>query len=151
MTDQTAGGTWMGGDCFNTAIELQHVLRAQGARVVHGLPTMAREGDDFGKRFWHAWVEATVDATTLVLLGCGADDAREHAGKLLIFDFSNGEHKISERDRFYELGNIETTFSYTHAQVTQLTRMWRHAGPWVRDWETYEHPDFNGVGVDTPT
>lgn len=132
MPDAAPGGDTFDGDCFTTSYRLQHALQPYPAKLVHGLPCYMRPGPDFGKRMWHAWVEIVKDGVPMVL------------------DFANGREAALPRDDYYRVSDIQQVFRYTKAQADRHVDRTGHAGPWVDDWESYEHPDFHGVGIGTP-
>ena len=128
MTDSAAAT--FNGDCFIVAAKI--ILQAtapRSARLVHGLPIYRKPGPDYGKRFWHAWVESVMEGIPVVL------------------DFSQGKEIVMPRDEFYRIGRIEQVFRYTQHQANRELTKTGNCGPWVPDWPSYEHPDFNGVGV----
>lgn len=122
------GGDAFDGDCFTASYRLLHGLRGK-PKLVHGLPQYMRPGPDFGKRFWHAWVEIQI------------------SGAWLVMDYSNGKKVVMARSAFYEHASIETVFRYTAGQADRCVMRTGHAGPWIPDWESYEHEDFRGVGL----
>lgn len=94
-----------------------------GAKIVHGLP-MGTGGIPAGKRYWHGWVEATID------------------GVLAVIDCSNDKQIAMERDEYYRLGNIEQVFRYNRHQAAALYRKHGHAGPWAHRWQEMEDPSL---------
>lgn len=114
------------GDCFLSAYRMATADNAPpGVKLVHGIAQYRRPGPDYGKPFWHAWVEVVL------------------AGVPMVVDFSNGNEVTTRRDDYYRIGGITQVFRYTQAQARRHGERTENAGPWVDDWESYEHPDFH--------
>lgn len=74
-----------GGDCYGTAARLLLSLeRCLGARLVHGVATLRRDGVPGTTRFGHAWVEV-------------GD---------VVLDFSNETPRVMRRDVYYWFGDV---------------------------------------------
>lgn len=105
------------GDCFQVAANL--VLgRRDGSVVVHGTP-IGRGPENFGERFWHAWVE-TPDG--------------------LAIDKSNGRDLSMSAGLYYHFAQIDPDLHifgrYTANEAVKMMCALGHYGPWVPGWET---------------
>lgn len=125
------------GDCFSVAAgfvesgAVHNLARAMNrplvlgdkspVRIVHGLP-IGQGKDNFGQRYWHAWVE------------CDFGDPG-----IIVFDYSNDLEIRMLRADYYRLGQIDEAlvWRFTPREVTMNTRTFRHTGPWVPNWESY--------------
>lgn len=107
MTD-----TEVRGDCSVVAFTMGTSPDAlPRSKVVHGHP-IGRGGEAEGLRYWHAWVEVTTPAGTVVV------------------DYSNGLEVVMPRTRYYRLGQIRDVRRYTPDQARAMAAEWGHLGPW---------------------
>lgn len=110
------------GDCGAASIALAMDLYEQGADpvVCHGWPVGTGE-ENFGRRFWHAWVEVeTVDTGWFVL------------------DTSNGRQVAVPRPFYYAIGRVEDgkVQRFPMEEAARMVEAHGHSGPWLP--EPYE-------------
>ena len=73
------------GDCYEVAGRMVLEDRMPGLLLCHGFPICRKPGKHFGKRMGHAW--------------CELGD--------VVFDFSNGNKAIIQKEIYYDAGRIE--------------------------------------------
>lgn len=111
------------GNCFEHAAKI--VLGwingvPSGKRwLVHGLP-VGQGAENFGLRYWHAWVEINV------------------AGVPMVYDLANNRNIVMSRTTYYRLGQIDKIYRYDRKQTIAHVREHGQWGPWVDGWETLD-------------
>lgn len=108
------------GDCFQKVIEVALDLEDLEERplVVHGLP-IGKGPANFGRRYWHAWVET------------------EREGKWIVIDDSNDRSIRMDRERYYAIGHLTEQYIFRYTVEDALSEMSRllQYGPWIDNWE----------------
>lgn len=107
-------------ECYNLAFHhiLDHGENDKSMRLCHGIPK-GQGGEAQGLRYGHAWIEFDMRAI--------AGGAR-HA-----FVIDLVANVIVPRDRYYKLGDIDTTQvrRYTRQQAIKNALKYENLGPWA--------------------
>jgi len=103
------------GDCYVVAYQEQQ--KYKGSLLVHGL--VNGQGRLKGIKYNHAWIEI--------------DD------KVIDRTIQNEEMKEMDKEIYYALGNIETTYKYDFLQVIEKSLEIETYGPWEDELLENEH------------
>jgi hypothetical protein len=128
-TDTWRSSRMTKGDCFEVALRLGLSLDEEANRtlpralrdvkIVHGLP-VGQGPENFGQRYWHAWIEA-------IVMDRGP----------WVYDYGSGRNIELKRAAYYRIGQLTDDFvwRFTPEQANALALKLGHYGPWVTDWE----------------
>lgn len=104
------------GDCFEVAAKIVISPEFPKCTLVHGLP-VGQGPENFGLRYWHAWVEVNTH------------------GVITVLDLANNRRIVKPRDEYYEAGHIKNVWRYNKHQAFAQIKKHETWGPWVKDWE----------------
>lgn len=99
-----------GGDCYVKALQYMQANYKKSLRLVHGL--VRGQGALEGVVYNHAWVEDKNQIIDMTL-----------PAKL---------QKSLDKDLYYAVGHIKTTYSYTHKEMTKKMLDVGTYGPWEK-------------------